>query len=129
MNDTPMYESLSPAQIEQKLRQCVTELTRAEQQLRAARDSEVSAELAYRKAHRRALLAPDSPKVSRGGFTVTERDAWVEESCADQFEAYRLAQVTCQAAQDHVRTVRDIASTVQSISALVRQAFSMAGQS
>jgi hypothetical protein len=35
----------------------------------------------------------------------------------------------CQAAQDHVRTVRDVASAMQSISSLVRQAYSIGGAS
>lgn len=121
------YESLSPLQVEQKLRQCVTALTQAEMTLREARDKETDAEIAYRSLYRRALLSGDCPKVTRGGYTVTERDAWVEEQCAAHWEAYRRAQAAREAAQDHVRTQRDVASTVQSISALVRQAYSMAG--
>lgn len=123
------YESLSPVQVEQKLRQCVTELTKAEQELSQARDAEVEAEMAYRSVYRKTLLSDECPRVTRGGTTVTERDAWVEDQCAEQWQAYRLAQVRCQSAQDHVRTVRDVASTVQSLASLVRQAFSMAGQS
>jgi hypothetical protein len=121
------YQPLNPVQVEQKLRQCVTDLYAAEKQLAEARDAETNAELAYRRYHRQALLSDDCPKVTRGGCTVTERDAWVEEKCAQWFEHYRMAQTRSQAAQDHVRTVRDVASAVQSIASLVRQAYSMGG--
>lgn len=120
-------EPLSPAQIEDKLRRCVTDLTNAENDLRQKRDAETEAEIAYRAAHRKAMLSSECPKVTRGGYTTADRDAWVDEQCAVEWEAYRRAQAKCQAAQDHVRTVRDISSTVQSIGSLVRQAFSMAG--
>ncbi|MEV0085235.1 hypothetical protein [Saccharopolyspora sp. NPDC050642] len=126
---TVSYESLTPVQIEQKLRQCVTDLTKAEQALRAARDAETHAEITYRSAYRRAMLSPDCPKVTRGGYTTSERDAWVDDQCSEQWEAYRLAQTQREAAQDHIRTVRDVATAVQSIGALVRTAYAMAGTS
>lgn len=121
------YQPLNPVQVEQKLRQCVTDLYAAEKALAEARDAETNAELAYRRYYRQYLLSDECPKVSRGGYTVTERDAWVEEQCAHWFEHHRMAQTRMQAAQDHVRTVRDVASAVQSIASLVRQAYSMAG--
>lgn len=121
------YIPLNPVQVEQKLRQSVTDLTNAEKALAEARDAETNAELAYRSYYRKAVLSEECPKVTRGGVTVSERDAWVEERCAQWWEHYRLSQTRCQAAQDHVRTVRDVASTVQSIASLVRQAYSMAG--
>lgn len=123
------YQPLNPVGVEQKLRHCITQLYAAEKALADCRDSEVNAELHYPSEHRKALLSDECPKVSRGGVTVTERDAWVEERCADAFSSFRLWQVRAQAAQDHVRITRDVASTVQSIASLVRQAFSMAGQS
>lgn len=123
------YVSLNPVQVEQKLVQSVRDLYAAEQKLAEARDAEVEAEIAYQTAKRRLLLSEDCPKVSRGSVTVADRDAWIDNECADEWMAYRITQVKCQAAQDHVRTVRDVASTVQSIASLVRQAFSMAGVS
>lgn len=121
------YVSLNPVQVEQKLVQSVRDLYAAEKQLAEARDTEVEAEIAYQTTRRKLLLSDDCPKVSRGNVTVADRDAWIDNSCADEWMAYRLAQTACQAAQDHVRTVRDVASTVQSIASLVRQAYSMAG--
>lgn len=123
------WEPLTPMQVEQKLRQLVTDLTLAEKSLREARDREVDTELSYRAAHRKAILSEDCPRVSRSGVTAADRDAWVDERCADEWQAYRLAQAAREAAQDHVRTVRDVAVTVQSIGALVRTAYSMAGTS
>ena len=121
------YVSLNPVQVEQKLRACVNELYAAEKQLADARDAEVEAEIAYQTTRRRLLLGDDCPKVSRGNVTVADRDAWIDNECADEWMAHRLTTVKCQAAQDHVRTVRDVTSTVQSIASLVRQAYSMAG--
>ncbi|MGW1680522.1 hypothetical protein [Saccharopolyspora sp. NPDC002376] len=126
---TAPYEPLSPVQIEQKLRQCVTDLTKAEGALSTARDAETQADIAYRSAYRRAMLSPDCPRVTRGGYTTSERDAWVDEQCAEQWQDYRIAQTKREAAQDHLRTVRDVATAVQSLGALVRTAYAMAGTS
>jgi hypothetical protein len=73
------------------------------------------------------MLSPECPTVSRGGTTTSERDAWVDAQCAEQWQSLRLAQTRREAAQDHLRTQRDIATAVQSIGALVRTAYSMAG--
>lgn len=121
-------EPLSPAQIEDKLRRCVSDLTRAELALRSARDVETEAEIIYRAAHRTAVLSPQCPKVSRGGVTTAERDAWVDRECITQWETHRRATTARESAQDYVRTVRDITSAVQSIASLVRAAFSLAGR-
>ncbi|APU20893.1 hypothetical protein [Actinoalloteichus sp. GBA129-24] len=121
------YEPLSPVDIERKLRACVNDLARAERSLRVARDVETMAELDYRSVHRRAMLSPDAPRVTRGGTTTAERDAWVDDRASEEYRAYRLAQTGREAAQDHLRTVRDVAATVQSLGALVRQAYAMAG--
>lgn len=127
MTEPITREGLSPAQIEDKLRRCVTDLTRAELALREARDTETVAEIEYQRAKRRAMLSPDCPTVSRSGATAAERDAWVDDRCDQEWTAYRLAHTSREAAQDHSRTVRDITSAVQSIASLTRAAFSLAG--
>lgn len=121
------YVSLNPVQVEEKLVGCVRDLYAAEKALAEARDDEVGAEIAYQSKRRRLLLSDECPKVSRGNVTVADRDAWIDSACGDEWMEYRLSAVKCQAAQDHVRTVRDVTSTVQSIASLVRQAFSVAG--
>jgi hypothetical protein len=123
------YQALSPHQIEEKLRTCITDLTKSEGLLATARNDEVAAEQEYEAAHRRAMLSPDCPKVERGHVTVADRDAWVNEQCEAEHQAYRLAAVALQAAQDHQRTVRDVTSTVQTIASLCKAALSLAGHS
>jgi hypothetical protein len=118
---------MSPHQIEQHLRSCVTELTKSERTLAEARDVEVVTEQEYQAARRRALLSPDCPRVERGHITVADRDAWVDERCKDEHQTYRLAAVALQAAQDHQRTVRDVTSTYQTIASLCKAAISLAG--
>jgi hypothetical protein len=118
MTERTTSEVLSPAQIEDKIRQCVSDLTRAD---------ETDAEIAYRAAHRQAMLAADAPKVTRGGYTAAEREAWVDQQCAEQWVTYRRAQTAREAAVDHARTVRDITSAVQSVASLIRASFSLAG--
>lgn len=121
------YEALSPVQIEQRLSHSISDLTRAEAALRAARDQETDAEIAYRSAFYRATLDKHAPEVSRGGYTVAERDAWVGLRCREQWEAYRRAQTVREAAQDHLRTVRDITEVLRSLGASVRTAYEGAG--
>lgn len=126
MNPEP-YQPLSPVAVEQKLRTLVTELTRAEAALRHARDAEVAAKHAFEAAHRRALLSDDCPKVTRGGFTTAERDAWVAEQVVGLEQAFDLAEATRKAAEDHLRVVRDQAMIVMSLGKSVNAAYSMAG--
>ena len=98
-------EPLTPLAIESKLRQLVTELTRAQSSLALARDLEVDAKHAWERARRRALLSEKSPKVTRGGYTTAERDAWVDDQVTDLRFAYDRAVVTRESAQDHLRAV------------------------
>lgn len=99
-------ESLSPLDIETKLRQLVGDLGRA---------------------CRRALLSEKSPKVTSGGYTVAEQAAWVDQQCENlKFDADK-ATVTREAAQDHLRILLAQAENVRSLGASVRAAYSLAG--
>ncbi|MGH3304126.1 MAG: hypothetical protein ACRDOK_21090 [Streptosporangiaceae bacterium] len=120
-------EPLSPLDIEAKLRSLVNQLGRAQAALREARDAEVDARHAYESARRRALLSDKSPKVTRGGYTVAEQQAWVDQQCEDLRFAADKATVVREAAQDHLRVTLAQAEIVRSLGASVRQAFSMAG--
>jgi hypothetical protein len=84
-----------------------SEMTKAELGLRAARDAEVDAKHTYEAAHRRAMLSKDCPKVTRGGTTTAERDAWVEDQCAGEYMQFQVAEVRRQAAKDHLDVTRD----------------------
>jgi len=120
-------EPLTPLDIEAKLRQLVNDLTRAQAALRQARDAEVDARHEYDRARRRALLSDKSPKVTRGGYTVAEQAAWVDEQCADLKFAADKAMVIREAAQDRLRVLLASAEIVRSLGASVRQAYDMAG--
>ena len=120
-------EALTPLDVERKLRQFVGDLTRAQAELREARDAEVDARHEYDRARRRALLSDKSPKVTRGGYTVAEQAAWVEEECADLKLAADRATVVREAAQDRLRVLLAQAEIVRSLGASVRQAYELAG--
>ena len=120
-------EPLTPLAVEAKLRQLVTELSRAQSALRQARDLEVDARHEYDRAKRRALLSEKSPKVTRGGYTVAEQSAWVEDQCADLKLKSDKATVVREAAQDHLRVLLAQAEIVRSLGASVRQAYELAG--
>jgi hypothetical protein len=98
-------EALTPLDIERKLRTLVNDLAHAQADLREARD----------------------PKVTRGGYTVAEQAAWVDEECADLKFAADKATVVREAAQDRLRVVLAQAEIVRSLGASVRQAYEMAG--
>jgi len=120
-------EPLTPVAVERKLRALVNDLARAQAMLRDARDVEVATKHAYERAHRVAMLSADCPKVTRGGFTSAERDAWVDQQCGELREAYEVAKVTREAADDHLRTLRDQSMIVMSLSRSVNTAYAMAG--
>ena len=120
-------EPLTPLSVEQKLRQLVNDLARAQVVLREARDGEVDVRHEYERARRKALLSEKSPKVTRGGYTVAEQAAWVEEECADLKFAADNAVVVREAAQDRLRVLLAQAEIVRSLGASVRTAYEMAG--
>jgi len=122
-------EPLTPIAVEAKLRHLVTELSQAQISLRQARDLEVDARHEHDRARRRALLSDKSPKVTRGGYTVAEQSAWVDDQCADLKFAADKAAVIREAAQDRLRVLLAQAEIVRSLGASVRQAFELAGAS
>jgi hypothetical protein len=120
-------EPLTPLAVEQKLRRLVNDLTVAQAALRQARDLEVDARHEHDRARRKALLSDKSPKVTRGGYTVAEQSAWVDEECADLRFAADKATVVREAAVDRLRVLLAQAEIVRSLGASVRQAYEMAG--
>lgn len=123
------YEPLSPVDVEQKMRGIVNSLTKTQLALAGARDAEVDAEIAYKAAHREAMMSPDGPVVARGGATVAAREAWVDKRCATKWEAYRRAQTARAKAEDLLRVTRDQGVLVASLSKSVDSAYRMAGTS
>lgn len=122
-------EPWTPVEIERRLRGAVTALTQAQHVLRDARDDEVTKRHAYEAARRQAMLRdPNCPKVTRGGYTTAERDAWVEDRVSEQRAAYDFAVAAREAAQDHLRVVRDQAEVLRSLGASIRTAFEFSGR-
>ncbi|MFN2636823.1 MAG: hypothetical protein ABR585_07350 [Gemmatimonadaceae bacterium] len=117
----------TPVGVESRLRALVGDLTHAQQQLALARDTEVRAKHAYEAAKRRALLSEGRPKVTRGGTTTAERDAWVDEQAKRECWQHALAESHREAAQDHMRVVRDQAMVVMALGKSVTAAYNVAG--
>ena len=122
------YEPLTPAAVEQKLRGLVNALTRTQLALAQARDGETETEVAYKKAHREAMMSPEGPVVARGGATVAVREAWVDHRCATEWEAYRRAQTARAKAEDLLRITRDQGVLVASLSKSVDTAYRVSGR-
>lgn len=116
---------LTPVQIEAKLRALVTELAKAQSLLRDARDAEVDAEVTLMRA--RDEVAKAAPRVTRGEFTVAEREEFIATATRDEWEALHRAEANRKNAEDWLRVVRDQASVVQSLGASVRTAYGLAG--
>jgi len=117
----------TPVGVESRLRQLVTDLSHAQRALAQKRDAEVAAKHVYQAARRGAILAPDSPKVTRGGYTTADRDAWVDDNTANEHIRYDVAVAAREAAQDHLRVVRDQAMIVMALANSIRTAYSVAG--
>lgn len=122
-----MNDLTTPVGVEAKLRQLVTDLTRAQLLLADARDAEVNAKHAFEAAKRRALFSGDCPKVARGGYTTADRDAWVDEQVQTQRYQYDVAVAKREAGQDHLRVVRDQSMIVMALANSIRTAYQVAG--
>lgn len=122
-----MNETLTPVDVEQKLRGLVNEMYGAQKALADARDAETHAEITYKRAKAAAFHHSDCPHVSRGGHTVADRDAWVERKVMDEWAHARVATTAREVAQDNLRVVLAVAETVRSLGASVRSAYSLAG--
>lgn len=120
-------EDLTPIDCERRLRTYVTEMSKAQTELRNARDAEVERKHDYEAAKRRAFLSADCPKPARGGFTVADREVWVDDQCANEQRAFDIATARREAAKDHLQTVRDQAMVVMSLLRSVSTAYQLSG--
>lgn len=121
----PVYEDITPANIEQRLRFLSDELERANNALRDARQAELVAQTALTDAKADATLSPECPVVGRGpGETnVGYRNAWVARRIAPYVRAYEQAKTMRQAATDYVKTVRDQTEVARSLGVGAREAY------
>jgi hypothetical protein len=101
----------------------------ARQDLRAAADAEVEAELARDAARRRWMLSEECPKATGPGrtMTVAERNCWVEDKIAGEERAYRLARAAREAAKAYLDVLGKQLSAQQSVARSVATSYQGTG--
>lgn len=117
----------TPVDAEMRLRAIDESLEPVVEEVKKARDLEVTRHGEYKDARRAAMLSAECPKVTRGGVTTAERDAWVEREAADAEKAYERAKKAREDAVDDMFKVKDQGAIVGKISDLVRQAYAVGG--
>lgn len=119
---------LTLADVLDRLHRVHNDLAYAQTKLAQARDAEVEAVEVYRLATARAMVSDECPRPKRGenGVTVADREAWVDDATTTERQDAKVAEAARKAAEDHLRVVRDQASVVQSLSALMRAEMSLA---
>jgi hypothetical protein len=122
-------EPITPVQIESKLRHLIGDLSNRQETLAKARDAETETEIALRRARAIAAHSEACPVPLRGGFTVGQRDAWIDAQVADEHDAHDRATTMRETALDALRTAQAIAELAQSLNASVRLAYSQASRS
>lgn len=120
-------EPWTPVDAEKALRWVLRAMLDAQQALKDMRDAEVAAKHVYESAKRRAFFADDCPKPTRGGFTVADRDAYLEKATAEQREKYELATVAKEGAQDHLRTLNSQSVVMSALAKNVQQTYGVVG--
>jgi hypothetical protein len=121
------YDPWTPVDAEKALRWVLRAMLDAQQGLATARDVEVAAKHDYESAKRKAFFHADCPKPSRGGFTVADRDAFVESETAQERQDYELATSVKEAAQDHLRTLNSQSVVLSALAKNVQQTYSVMG--
>lgn len=122
-----MTEDLTPIDCERRLRALVTDMSQAQTELRNARDDEVKKKHEYEAVKRSAFLSAECPRPARGGFTVADREVYVDNACADEQRAYEIATARREGAQDHLRTVDKQAMIVLGLLRSVTTAYAVSG--
>jgi hypothetical protein len=117
----------TPVDAEMRLRAIDESLEPVVDAVKKARDTEVARHGEYKDARRAAILSDKCPKVTRGGWTTAERDAWVEREAADAEKAYEWAKKAREDAIDDMFKVKDQGAIVGKLSDLVRQAYAVGG--
>jgi hypothetical protein len=117
----------TPVDAEMRLRALDLALDEVVQAVKRARDAEVTAWRQYRDTRNDAMLSDACPKVTRGGTTTAERDAWAEREAAPAEENYKRATAARENAVDEMFKFKDQALIAGKLSDLVRQAYATAG--
>lgn len=121
------FEPWTPVDAERALRWVLKAMLNAQRGLAQARDVEVAAKHEYEAAKRSAFFEADCPKPSRGGFTVADRDAFIEKATVEQRQYYELATAAKEAAQDHLRTLNAQSVVMSALAKNVQQTYAVVG--
>lgn len=113
----------SPVDAEMRLRAIDAALDKATEEVKNRRDAEIKRWREFRDARNEAMLSPECLKVTRGGHTTAERDAWVECEAIEAEDAYKQATADRENAVDEMFKLKDQAAIAGKLSDLVRQAY------
>jgi len=119
--------SLTPVESEQQISDLIKAAYDAQKTLADARDTETASEIEYKRAKAKTYHRGDCPKVTRGGYTVADKDAWIDEQVMDEWVALKIATTAREVAQDNLRVILAVSESARSLNASVRQAYSVAG--
>ncbi|MFJ8687377.1 hypothetical protein [Micromonospora wenchangensis] len=122
------YDSLSLLEAQNYMRWVLRAMYDTAKSLADLRDAEVDAKKEYDSARRRLMLSPECPRVERGGHTVADRDAWVDERCAEQRSAFESASAAREAANDQLRTLNSQSVVITALSKNVAQIHGVLGE-
>lgn len=124
---TQYVNPLSLIEAQQYQRWVLRAMWDATNDLKTVRDLEVEAEAEYLSARRRQFFHEDCPVVIRGGVTVADRDAWVDQQVASEEEKWKLAKATTQAAKDRMDTIRSQSVLISALAKTTQQIHGVAG--
>lgn len=121
------FEPWTPVDAENALRWVLRAMHDAARKLADLRDAEVAAKHSYEGARRLAFFDRDCPKPERGGYTVADREAWIERATAVARQEYELATAAKEAAQDHLRTLNSQSVVLAALAKNVQQTYAVVG--
>jgi hypothetical protein len=113
----------TPIEVERMLADVTAKMQQLRDDLAAARIAERDAKRAHEIAKVHAAADPWCPKVERGGATVGERQAWIDERVLDELLALQDATTLRQIASEALHSVHKELEALQSIGASVRASY------
>ncbi|MFD6565336.1 hypothetical protein [Micromonospora profundi] len=125
--ESATFDPWTPPQAEAAMRWVLRAMFDTQKQLKVAREAEVAAKHAFESAKRAAFFSADCPKPERGGYTVADREAYIERATVEQRQAYEIATATREAAADHLRVLDKQSVVLASLNKNVQAAFNSAG--
>ncbi|MEV1315319.1 hypothetical protein AB0J14_04460 [Micromonospora arborensis] len=125
--ESAAFDGWTPAQADSAMRWVLRAMYEAQKELRKRRDAEIDAKHTFESAKRSAFFSPDCPKPERGGYTVADREAFIERECAEARRVFELATAAREAAQDALRVLDKQSVVLASLNKNAQQAFNLAG--